>query len=142
MRSRRILLAAGVTVLVVLVAVGGVLVVQALGPHISEKAATAAAIRQLQQMDPRVTNYTLVSARYDPAPDRVYDDRGNLIGSESHSSCPILIFQGPGWLCHAHAAWIVHLHAPAQSGYSSNEAYVVVDATTGSVASASLNRLN
>ncbi len=38
----------------------------------------------------------------------------------------------------AEAAWILHLRAPAQGGYGSNDAYVVVNATTGSVSSASL----
>jgi hypothetical protein len=142
MRSRRIVVTVGIATLLALVAIGGVLVAQALGPHISEKDATTAALRQLQQMDPSVTGYSLVSARYDPAPDRIYDDRGTVIGSESHSSCPVLMFQGPGWLCHAAAAWILHLRAPAQGGYSSNDAYVVVNASSGSISSASLNRTN
>jgi hypothetical protein len=142
MTSRRILVTAGAALMLALVAIGGLLVVQALGPHISEQAAAAAAVKKLQEMNPGVTGYTLVSARYDPAPDRVYDDRGNLISSESHSSCPIFIVEAPGWLCHAHAAWIVHLRAPAQGGFSSNEAYVVVDASSGSVGSASLDRTN
>jgi hypothetical protein len=137
MRSRRTLVAAAVATLLALVVVGGILVAQALRPHISEKDATAAAVRQLQQMNPRVTGYRLVSARYDPAPDKIYDDRGNLIGSESRSACLIAGLHGPAWLCHADAAWILHLRAPAQGEFSSNEAYVVVNATTGSVGSAS-----
>src|ERR1700682_3319109 len=142
MRSRRILVTAGVATLLALSALGGILVSRALGPHISEKDATTAALRQLQQMNPKVTGYTLVSARYDPAPDKIYDDRGNLIGSESHSSCRVFTFQGPGWLCHADAAWILHLRAPAQGGFSSNDAYVVVNASNGSVSSASLMSTN
>jgi hypothetical protein len=142
MSPRRILVAAGATLLLVLLVVGGIQVASALGPHISERAATLAAVRQLQQMNPKVTGYSLVSARYDPAPDKIFDDRGNLIGSESRSSCPILIFQGPGWLCHAKPAWILHLRAPSQGEFSSNDAYVVVDATNGSVGSASLVSTN
>jgi hypothetical protein len=142
MRSRRILVTAGVATLLALIALGGILVSRALGPHISEKDATTAALRQLQQMNPKVTGYTLVSARYDPAPDKIYDDRGNLIGSESRSACPIAGLNLPGWLCHADPAWILHLHAPAQGEFSSNEAYVVVNATTGSVGSASLMSTN
>jgi hypothetical protein len=139
---RRILISAAAALLLALVVIAGILVTRALGPHISEKDATLAAVRQLQQMKPSVTGFVLVSARYDPAPDKVYDDRGNLIGSESHSSCPIFIFQAPGFLCHAHAAWILHLRAPPQGGYSSNDAYVVVDASSGSVGSASLSSTN
>ncbi len=142
MRSRRILVTACVAALLALVAIGGVLIVRALRPHISQESATAAAVRQLQQMNPNVTGYTLVSARYDPAPDRIYDDRGNLIGSESRSACLIAGLQAPSWLCHADAAWILHLRAPAQGGYRSNDAYVVVNATTGSVSSASLASSN
>src|ERR1700686_1393054 len=97
MRSRRIRVGVGIAIVVVLVAIGGVLVVQALGPHISEKDATTAALRQLQQMNPKVTGYTLVSARDDPAPDKIYDERGNLIGSESRSACPIAGFE-PTWV--------------------------------------------
>jgi hypothetical protein len=139
---RSILIPAGAVLLLALVIIAGILVSRAIGPHISEKDATLAAIRQLQLMNPSVSGYMLVSGHYDPAPDRVYDDHGNLIGSESHSSCPIFIFQAPGFLCHAHAAWILHLRAPAQGGYSSNEAYVVVDANSGSVGSASLQQTN
>ena len=142
MSSRRILTTAGVAILVALIAIGGLLIVQALGPHISERDATAAALRQLQQMNPKVTGYSLVSARYDPAPDKVYDDGGNLIGSESHSSCPVFMFQGPGWLCHAKPAWIVHLRAPAQGEFRSNDAYVTVNAADGSISSASLMSTN
>ena len=116
---------------------GGLLVVQAMRPHISIKEATAAATSQVQQMNTGSSGYTLVSARYDPAPDRVYDDRGNLIHSESRSACLIGGIRVPSFLCHAEAAWILHLRAPTQGGYHSYDAYVVVNATTGSVSSAS-----
>jgi hypothetical protein len=142
MRSRRIAVTAGVAALLILVVVGGRLIVQALRPHISEKDATVIAVRQLQQMNANVTSYTLVSARYDPAPDKIYDDHGNLIGSASRSACLIVGLKAPSWLCHADAAWILHLRAPAQGGWSSNEAYVVVNATTGTVGSASLSSTN
>ena len=141
-RPRKILVTAGAAILLALIAVGGILAEQALRPRISQDAATAAAVRQLQQMNPSVTGYRLVSARYDPAPDKIYDERGNLIGSESHSSCLIVAFRAPGWLCHAEAAWILHLRAPAQGGFSSKDAYVVVGATTGNVRSASLMSTN
>jgi hypothetical protein len=142
MTTRRILIAAGVTILVVLIAVGGILIARALGPRISEKDATVIALQWAQGMNSNVTGYSVVSARYDPAPDRIYDDGGNLIGSESHSSCPIFTFQGPGWLCPAKPAWILHLHAPAQAGFSLNVAYVVVNASDGSVSSASTQSIN
>jgi hypothetical protein len=142
MTRRRILIAASVTILAVLIAIGGILIARALGPHISERDATVIAIQWAQGMNSSVTGYSVVSARYDPAPDRIYDDRGNLIVSESHSSCPILMFQGPGWLCPAKPAWIVHLHAPAQGGFSLNDAYVVVNASDGSVSSASTQSVN
>lgn len=142
MTPRRILATAAAVILLALIAVSGLLVVQALRPHISQETATAAAVLKLRQMNSSVSGYTLVSARYDPAPDKIYDDRGNLFYSESHSSCRVFTFQGPGWLCHADAAWILHLRAPAQGGFSSNDAYVVVNASNGSVSSASLMSTN
>ena len=104
-----------------------------------QAAATALALLQVQQMDPNVRGFVAVSARYDAAPDRVYDDRGNVIFSESHSSCQIWLFQGPGWLCHADGAWIVHLHAPPQGGFNNHDAYVQVNGQNGTVSSASTN---
>jgi len=101
--------------------------------------ATAAAISRIQQMNTGASGFTLVSARYDPAPDRVYDDRGNLIYSESRSACLIGGIRAPSFLCHAKAAWIVHLIAPAQGGHSGYDAYVVVNASSGSVSSASVS---
>jgi hypothetical protein len=142
MRPRRIAAVAGVAILMVGLVIAGVFVARALGPRISEKEATVIALQWAQGMNPSVTGYSVVSARYDPAPDRIYDDRGNLISSESHSSCPILMFQGPGWLCPAKPAWILHLHAPAQGGFSLNDAYVVVNASDGSVSSASTQSIN
>lgn len=132
------LIAAGILVAVVLIAIGGFVIVQALRPHVSVEEATAAAIGQIQQMNTGSSGYMLVSARYDPAPDRVYDDRGNLTYSESRSACLIGGIRMPSFLCHAEAAWILHLRAPAQGGYRSWDAYVVVDATTGRVRSASV----
>ena len=118
--------------------VGVLQVANAIRPHISLNEATAAATRQVQQMNTKSSGYTLVSARYDPSPDKIYDDRGNLIQSEFRSACLVAGIQAPSFLCHADAAWILHLHAPAQAGYSSYDAYVVVNATTGSVSSASV----
>jgi Kef-type K+ transport system membrane component KefB len=142
MRPRRILVAAGIAILMVGIVIAGVLAARALGPRISEKDATVIALHWAQGMNSSVTGYSVVSARYDPAPDRIYDDRGNLIVSESRSSCPILMFQGPGWLCPAKPAWILHLRAPAQGGFSLNDAYVVVNASDGSVSSASTQSIN
>ena len=130
--------AAGVLVVAVLIAIGAWLIVQVIRPHVSVEEATAAAIGQIQQMNTGSSGYALVSARYDPAPDRVYDDRGNLTYSESRSTCVIGGLRLPSFLCHAAAAWILHLRAPAQSGYGSYDAWVVVDATTGRVRSASV----
>jgi hypothetical protein len=120
------------------VGIGGLLLVQALRPHIPVEEATAAAINKVQQMTGS-SGYTLVSARYDLAPDRVYDDRGNLIQSESRSGCLVARIQVPEFFCHAAASWILHLRAPAQGGYRFYDAYVVVNATTGSVSSASVS---
>ena len=142
MTTRRILIAASVTILTVLIAIGGILIVRALGPRISERDATVIALRWAQGMNSNVTGYSVVSARYDPTPDRIYDDRGNLIFSESRSACPIFTFQGPGWLCAAKPAWILHLRAPAQGGFNLNDAYVVVNASDGSVSSASTQSNN
>ena len=132
------LIAAGALVVVALIAIGGLLIGQASRPHISVEKATEAAISQIQQMNTGSSGYTLVSARYDPAPDRVYDDRGNLIYSESRSACLVGGLRLPSFLCHAAAAWILHLRAPAQGGYRSYDAWVMVDATTGRVSSASV----
>jgi hypothetical protein len=142
MRPQRILVAATAALLLALVVVGGILVARALGPRISERDATVIALRWAQGMNSNVTGYSVVSARYDPTPDRIYDDRGNLIFSESRSACPILTFQGPGWLCPAKPVWILHLHAPAQGGFNLNDAYVVVNASDGSVNSASTQSNN
>ena len=125
------------TALIVVVAIGGFLVFQAVRPRVSQASATAVAIRQVQQMDPNVRDFAVLSAWYDAAPDRVYDDRGNLIYSESHSSCRVLLFEGPAWLCHADGAWIVHLRAPAQSGFTNHDAWVLVNGQNGTVSSAS-----
>jgi hypothetical protein len=90
-------------------------------------------------MDSSVHGFVVVSARYDAAPDRVYDDRGNVIYSESHSSCPVWLFQGPAWLCHADGVWIVQLHAPPQGEFKNHDAWVLVNGQNGSVSSASTN---
>jgi hypothetical protein len=137
MTRRHLLAAAGLITFVVLVAIGGLLILQALRPRVSQADATATALRQVQQMDPGVHGFVVVSARYDPAPDRVYDDLGNLIYSETRSSCQVWIVQGPAWLCHADGAWIVHLRAPSQGAFNNHEAYVIVNGHDGTVSSAS-----
>jgi len=136
--ARRSLVTAGAIALLALTGVGVLLAAQAISPHISLSEATAAATRQVQQMNSVATGYTLVSGRYDPSPDKIYDDRGNLIHSESRSACLVAGIQVPSFLCHADAAWILHLQAPAQAGHGPYDAYVVVNATTGSVSSASV----
>lgn len=140
MSVRRLAIAGSAVLLVLAVLAGASLVIRALRPHVSQRDATTIAIGQLQQMNPAVSGYVLVSARYDPAPDKVYDDKGNLIASETRSSCDVLNLRLPSWVCHAEGAWIIHLRAPAQSGFANNDAYVVVNGTTGSVSSASLNQ--
>jgi hypothetical protein len=141
--SRRGLLATvALITFVVLIAIGAGLILQALRPRISQAQATAVALRQASQMDPGVHGFFVVSARYDPAPDRVVDNRGNVIYSETHSSCPVLIFQGPAWLCHADGVWIVYLRAPAQGGFANHEGYVMVRGDSGTVSSSSSNSTN
>jgi hypothetical protein len=135
--GRRPLAVAGLTILVLLLAIGGLLVFQAVRPRVSQADATAVAVRQLGQMDPGVRGFVLVSARYNPAPDRVYDDLGNLMYSESRSACLVWRVQLPGWVCHADAAWVLHLRAPAQGGFRNHDAYVIVNAQNGTVSSSS-----
>ena len=138
LRVRGSLVVAGVVVLVVLTGIGGLLVMQAVRPHISVEEATAAAISRIQQMNTGASGFALVSARYDPSPDRIYDDQGRLIYSHSGWPCSIGGIRAPSFLCHPEPAWILHLRAPAQGGYSVYEAYVTVNATTGRVSSASV----
>ena len=136
---RHLITALGLIAFVVVVGLGGLLVLQSLKPRVSQADATATALQQVRWMDPSVHGFVLVSARYNPAPDRVYDDLGNLIYSESHSSCRIWIVQGPAWLCHADGVWIVHLRAPAQGEFKNHEAWVLVNGNSGTVSSASTN---
>jgi hypothetical protein len=141
--TRRHLIAAlGLIAFVGVVVTGGLLILQSFRPRVSEADASATALQQVRQMDPNTHGFVVVSARYNPAPDRVTDDHGNVIYSESHSSCQVWIIQGPAWLCHAAGAWIVHLRAPAQGEFSDHEAYVIVNGQTGIVSSASTNSTN
>jgi hypothetical protein len=140
--GRRVLVGIGLIAFVGLVAVGGTLILQALNPRVSQSEATAVALRQASQMDSGVHGFVVVSAHYDAAPDRVVDGRGNVIYSETHSSCPVLIFQGPAWLCHAPGVWIVYLRAPAQGGFAHHEGYVMVRGDTGTVSSSSSSSTN
>lgn len=135
---RRVVTAGTVVIALTLALVAGLLIIQALRPHVSQETATTTALNRLRQTNSSVTGYVLVSARYDPAPDRVYDDNGNLIASESRSACRVLNLHVPTQFCHAEAAWILHFRAPAQGIYTNYDAYVVVNATNGSVSSASL----
>ncbi|HYM96215.1 MAG TPA: hypothetical protein VET26_02850, partial [Candidatus Sulfotelmatobacter sp.] len=87
-------------------------------------------------MTPKATAMVLVSARFNPTPDRVYDDQGNLIYSESRSVCEIrpIPMALPAFLCHASPAWVIHLrNAQGWDGY------VVVDSGSGRVGSASVS---
>jgi hypothetical protein len=91
--GRRVLVGIGLIAFVGLVAIGATLILPALNPRVSQSEATAVALRQASQMDPGVHGFVVVSAHYDAAPDRVVDGRGNVIYSETHSSCPVLIFR-------------------------------------------------
>lgn len=135
---RRVVTAGALAIALILALVVSLFIIQALRPHVSEEAAKTIALSQLRQMNSSVTGYVFVSARYDPAPDRIYDDNGNLIASESRSACRVLMLQVPTQLCHADSAWILHFRAPAQGAYTNYEAYVVVNASNGKVSSASL----
>ena len=106
----RLLAALGVITFIMLVVIGGVPILRALMPRLSQADATAIARRQVSQMDPGVHGFFVVSAHYDPAPDRVYDDRGNLIYSET-----------------------------PQTGFANHEGFVMVNGHDGSVSSASTN---
>jgi len=135
---RRVVTAGAVVIALILAVVAGLLIIQALRPHVSQETGTTIALNRLHQMNSSVSGYVLVSARYDPAPDKVYDDNGNLIESESRSACRVLSLQVPTQLCHPDAAWVLHFRAPAQGIWSNYDAWVVVNATNGSISSASL----
>jgi len=139
---RDLLAAAAIIVLIALVAIGGLQALRGNQPQVSKASASAVALRQLAQMNPAVHGFAVVSASYDPTPDRVYDNRGNLIYSESHSFCPIWIFRGPAWLCHAEGVWIVYLRAPAQGGFVNQNGHVLVNGRNGTVSGASTEATN
>ena len=142
MTRRDLLAAAAIIVLTALVAIGGLQVLRGNQPQVSQASASALALRQVARTNPGVHGFVVVSASYDPSPDRVYDDRENLIYSESHSSCRIWIFQGPAWLCHADGVWIVHLRAPAQGGFVNQNGTVLVNGRNGTVSNASTEATN
>lgn len=128
-----------VAAFLVLVLAAAQLYILHLPPVVSKDQATAIAIAHMQQQL-GVREWSLVRARYDPAPDKIYDDSGQLIGSESRSNCRVFIAPLPPSFCHANAAWIFHLQAAAGTG-SYSDAYVVINATTGQVtASSALTR--
>lgn len=135
-RIRRGAIAGAIVLIAALVA--GLLLIQALRPHVSKQTATSIALGQLRQMNSSVTGYGLVSSRYDLSSDRIYDDNGNLIYSQSRSDCRLLRLQVPTQLCAVDPVWVLHLHAPAQGIWVSYDAYVVVNASSGNVSSASL----
>ena len=142
MTRRELLAAAAIIGLIAVVAIGGLQVLRGNQPQVSQASASAVALRQLTQMNPAIHGFAVVSASYDPAPDRVYDNQGNVIYSESHSFCPIWIFQGPGWLCHADGVWIVYLRAPAQGGFVNQNGHVLVNGRNGTVSNASTEATN
>ena len=134
--SRRLpIVLVGVAAILVLVA--GAAYIQSLRPRVSEGQATSAAMSALQQQVGD-RKWTLVTARYDPAPDRIYDDSGNLIMSETRSVCRVLVVPAPNSFCHAKAAWILHLSAQGSPGSVRSDAYVVVNASTGEVKATSV----
>ena len=136
-RSARVLVAAGLVATVILLVAVGIRVLDALRPPISEGQARAAAQAQLSSMS-GAKGFQLVSARTMPSGDRVTDDAGNVIGTQSRNSCPIFGFPGPDWICPSGPVWVLHFSAPAQNGFLRWDAYVVVDARTGKVSSASV----
>jgi hypothetical protein len=135
---RRVVVAAALGLALILAVVISLLIVQTLRPRVSQEAATAIALSQLQQENSSVTGYVLVRARYDSSPGKIYDDNGNLIESQSRAACWVLGLQLPSQLCTADAVWILHFHAPAQGSWANYDAYVVVNASNGTVSSASL----
>lgn len=135
---RRVATLGALAIAVLLTVVAGLFIIQALPSHVSRESATTIALNKLHEMNASVTGYVLVSARYQPTPDRIYDDSGNLIASESGSACFLLYLKLPRQLCGTDALWILHFHAPAQGTWANYDAYVVVKASNGTVSSASL----
>ncbi len=127
--------------LTLVIVLGAVRVLDALQPPISEGQALAAARAQLS-LTSVASGFQLVSARRVPSGDRVTDDSGNVISTQSRSACPTFGFPAPGWLCPAGPVWVLHFRAPSQNGFLHWEAYVVVDAQSGKVSSASTNGTN
>lgn len=136
---RRVVTTGAVVIGLTIAVFAGVSVLHALIPPVSQATATTLALNQLRQMNSSLNGYVLVSARYDPAPEKEYDDYGNVIYSESGWSCHKLGLHLPDQLCTEHAAWVLHFRAPAQGGFKNWDAYVLVNATTGNVGSASID---
>jgi hypothetical protein len=134
-RRGRLAIAVVVAALILLAFLGAQFYMTRLrGPAVSEDQATRVASVKLKQQV-GIGGWTLINGRYDPAPDKIYDDNGHLIGSESRSSCRMMIVPLPTTFCHAHAAWILHLQTVTADSYW--DAYVVVNADTGQVSSSS-----
>ncbi|MDQ6710663.1 MAG: hypothetical protein M3Z11_08930 [Candidatus Dormibacteraeota bacterium] len=127
--------------LTLVIVFGAVRVLDAARPPISEGQARAAALAQLSSTS-GVSGFHVVSARRVLSGDRVTDDSGNVISTQSRSACPTFGFPAPGWLCPAGPVWVLHFRAPPQNGFLLWEAYVVVDAQTGKVSSASTDGTN
>lgn len=68
---RRVVTAGAIAIALILALVAGLLIIQALRPHVSRETATTTALNQLRQMNSSVIGYVLVGARYDPAPDLI-----------------------------------------------------------------------
>ena len=137
--ARKVAIAGAIIIAVILTVVGVLSVLLALLPPISQPIATSIALNQLHRMNSSVNGFVLVSARYDPVPKKEYDANGNLIYSESGLVCQKLGLQLPAQFCPEHAAWVLHFRAPAQNGFKNWNAYVLVNARTGSVGSASID---
>lgn len=134
MADRRLLillaLAAAVTLAI------GALYIRSLTPHMSASEAGATAIAHLQQQVGG-SGWVVLTTRFQASPNRIYDDYGNLIGSESGLSCFVLSVPAPDFVCPSRAVWIVHLNATRGPGHAA-DAYVVVSDASGRVSSSNV----
>ena len=133
-RARRpvILLTLAAAVILVI----GTLHVRSLAPHMSPSQASSIAAAHLQQQVGG-SGWVVLSTRYQASPNRIYDDHGNLIGTESGASCFVFGAPLPDFACPSRAVWIVHLSTPGGPGQA-RDAYVVVYDSTGHVSSSSV----
>jgi hypothetical protein len=132
--DRRLLILLALAAAVILAI--GALYSRSLVPHTSASAAGSTAIAHLQQQVGG-SGWVVLTTRYQASPNRIYDDYGNLIGSESGVSCFVLSVPAPDFVCPSRAVWIVHLSANRGRGHAA-DAYVVVSDANGRVSSSSV----